>query len=458
MLTCLVTVIFATGGCEPEDERASGQQLLEQIPGFDARAIVVLAYLGRFQQGGVTLWPRAAFVVGDGTLIVTAAHCVGDLGDRRQQAVSPDIVVISPYYGDVFDFEILAIDKEADVAVLKAKWPSHPALNLGNKKKLKAAKELLIASRPCTPPNGKVERPFRVNRQLDAEKLPIMTPVAQGPNTAITLKGTRKVANGWSGSPIVLDETGEVVGVLGQLMGVSRKKAGPVVRRDAGACSIESIEALLKENGLESQARMSPPSLPQIEDANEGFDLAVDYIEASLNKDIPGAVEIAREFVALRPKSVQGHLFLGFASHNSDVLLASDANMVVLAEASFKEALLLDPNSARAHAGYGNFLANRKRYKEALVETERALAIDPNTTIVTLTGETFDGTAIEGTDDIKLVGDLDGDGSVGIVDLNILLTQWGKTGPGITDLRADTDLSGDIGLEDLNAVLMDWGK
>ncbi len=91
------------------------------------------------------------------------------------------------------------------------------------------------------------------------------------------------------------------------------------------------------------------------------------------------------------------------------------------------------------------------------IETQQ-LVIDPGTTIVTLTGETFDGTKIEGTDDIKLVGDLNGDGTVDLVDLNIILIQWGKKGAAITDLRADTNLNGDVGLEDLNAVLIDWGK
>ena len=91
------------------------------------------------------------------------------------------------------------------------------------------------------------------------------------------------------------------------------------------------------------------------------------------------------------------------------------------------------------------------------IETQE-LDIEPGATTVTLTGETFDGTKIVGTDDIALAGDLDGDGSVGLVDLNIVLTQWGKTGRQIKDLRADVDLSGDVGLEDLNAVLIDWGK
>ena len=40
--------------------------------------------------------------------------------------------VISPYYGDVFDFKIAAIDKQADIAILKAPWPRHPALKLAS--------------------------------------------------------------------------------------------------------------------------------------------------------------------------------------------------------------------------------------------------------------------------------------------------------------------------------------
>lgn len=48
-------------------------------------------------------------------------------------------------------------------------------------------------------------------------------------------------------------------------------------------------------------------------------------------------------------------------------------------------------------------------------------------------------------------GDLNGDGSVGITDLSILLTGWGKPGP--ADLNAD----GVVSITDLSILLSRWG-
>lgn len=53
------------------------------------------------------------------------------------------------------------------------------------------------------------------------------------------------------------------------------------------------------------------------------------------------------------------------------------------------------------------------------------------------------------------VGDLDGDGFVGIVDLNIVLSNWNlSVPPGNTP--ADTNDDGFVGIEDLNTVLGNW--
>lgn len=57
----------------------------------------------------------------------------------------------------------------------------------------------------------------------------------------------------------------------------------------------------------------------------------------------------------------------------------------------------------------------------------------------------------------SLVGDLDGDGFVGITDLNIVLGAWNQTVP---PGDADADPSGDgfVGIEDLNIVLGGWNS
>ncbi|HDY65441.1 MAG TPA: hypothetical protein ENH84_04315 [Phycisphaerae bacterium] len=62
-----------------------------------------------------------------------------------------------------------------------------------------------------------------------------------------------------------------------------------------------------------------------------------------------------------------------------------------------------------------------------------------------------------GTGGTGLPGDLNDDGVCDIVDLNMVLIDWGKTG-GFADPRSDGDNSGTVDIVDLNMVLIDWGK
>jgi uncharacterized protein YjbI with pentapeptide repeats len=57
---------------------------------------------------------------------------------------------------------------------------------------------------------------------------------------------------------------------------------------------------------------------------------------------------------------------------------------------------------------------------------------------------------------VPLIGDLDGDGFVGITDLNVILSRWNQPVP--PGSLPSGDLSGDgfVGIEDLNAVLGTW--
>ena len=55
-------------------------------------------------------------------------------------------------------------------------------------------------------------------------------------------------------------------------------------------------------------------------------------------------------------------------------------------------------------------------------------------------------------------GDLNRSGAVDIVDLNMVLIDWGKTGSAICDPRTDVYADGIINIVDLNVVLIDWGK
>ncbi len=78
---------------------------------------------------------------------------------------------------------------------------------------------------------------------------------------------------------------------------------------------------------------------------------------------------------------------------------------------------------------------------------------DPNTTF-TMAGSDATVTA---TYRVDLAGDFNNDGTVDIIDLNMILIDWGKTG-GFVDANSDGDGSGTVDIIDLNMILIDWGK
>jgi len=366
-------------GCKPARGRDSGRQILEQIPNCDPNAIVLLTYMGRKQHGGIVSWPRVAFAIGDGTILLTAAHCVNDLLGSPKQAISREVLVISPYYGDVYNCEILAVDSEADVAILKAAWPAHPALALAGENEFKAAKRIAIASRPSEKPK---KQPYRLGRQIRAEILPVLALNEKKPRQTIVLKGTRSVVEGWSGSALVLPESGKVAGVLARLQPVKARLLGLLkipLRKDAAGCGVRPIWSLLRKHELESVARRHPAGFEPVRDAPLAFSGTMDYLEALLNRDTDKQVDIARELVAGRPQSVHAYLFLAFSANLRAHERGSEPeSFLALAESSYHQALRLEPNSAYAHAAYGSYLMNRGRNREALAQTESALAIDPN--------------------------------------------------------------------------------
>jgi pentatricopeptide repeat protein len=151
------------------------------------------------------------------------------------------------------------------------------------------------------------------------------------------------------------------------------------LRKDAFGCSIRSIYALLRRHGLETAAGSGPSELPPVEDAQPPFWAALDYFEALANKDSTKLLGAAEKLVNLRPKSVHSHLCLALAAdicaHERN---SAAADLLDLAGSCYREAVRLDPDNSYAHATYGNFLMNRKPDQEALIQTEAALAIDPN--------------------------------------------------------------------------------
>jgi tetratricopeptide (TPR) repeat protein len=372
----LIGIIFARGILAPA---VGAGGVSPSVTGFDPNAIVVLGCLDRRQDLLANAeWPRVAFAIGDGTLLLTAAHCVTDLQPAPRRTVSTDIVVISPYYGDIFGLRILAIDKETDLAILKPAWPSHPALSLATEEELVAAKRILIVSRPQNK---------QVHADLRTELLPVLQLNETSPKSALSLKGTKLVVPGWSGSAMLLPDTDKVAGVLNQLR--VRKFQFSIffhsTRSDAIGCSVRSIRSLLQKHDLEAIALRPPGRFEPVPDAQQGFACAIGTFQAIFSQNKGRVVDSAKELARLRPDSVQAHLLLAFAAMvPTDESARPNEGQFNLAESSYKRALEIDSNNAYAHAAYGSFLIARGRNVQARVQSEAALAIDPNNRLAQL--------------------------------------------------------------------------
>ena len=320
-----------------------------------------------------------AFAIGDGTLLLTAYHCVDDFKVASDEPASIDTVVISPYYGDVYDFKIVAVDKQADIAILKAPWPSHPALKIADEEEFEAATNILIASRP----QANDDKSFHVGRNIKNELLPIVYKQSNKPSTDLRLEGTKQVVPGWSGSPMLIPDSDKVAGVLTSgIIGIKIKRLFGLInttRNDAAGCNLQSIQALIKKADLESAAYAPAPKLKDIPNAKSNFNLAMDFFDKMFTGTFHEQFQITSDFLARKPESLQAHLLHAFSA----TLMGYDPNndrnsYFALAEESYKKALQLYPDNAHTHAAYGGFLKINNRDSEALEQSNISLSIDPN--------------------------------------------------------------------------------
>ncbi len=386
----LLLAILLTCGCSEFAHNGDASRQLK--PGYDPNALVLLAHIDHRQHETLISWPRVAFTIGDGTILLSAEHCVDRPPSWTDSPMSPEVVVISPYYGDIYNCRILAVEKKTDLAMLKAPWPIHPALAVADEEELSDAEQITIFSRPIR----KSKKPQQLGRQIRTTTLTIDRLNITKPIIGMRLRGTGPVQRGWSGSAMLLPESAKVTGLVCALTGFKLGIPGlfyVIFVFDTVGTNVESIWELLKENDLEFVAKSYYPS-PFGSVANAGFAFSgiMDYFETLLKKDSSESLEIAGKLVTLRPESSYIHLLLAISAdkqaHEPDSQprhhQASRDVLLALAESSYQKALQLAPESASIHAAYGNFLMNRHRKELALTETESALAIDPNNNLAAI--------------------------------------------------------------------------
>lgn len=312
---------------------------------------------------------RNGFAVGNGQYILTAAHCVADFENTNEVLRQP--LVISPYYGDIFEAEIVAVDDVNDIAILKPTWDIHPALELETSENWKDSKEIIIAGYPPTLKNrggnGKT-----LAQEIKFEKVPLVGCDGQA-QEAITVGPVKYAGEGWSGSPFIVPETGKIAGIA--CVKNSGKKTGhlkilyivkiPITNKVwlIRGCDVHLIDSVFQKHKLTvGTAKTSFPDLNH----KHRFEqiLAVFDVFKSGNKQKVEAALI--DLCDDLPNSYIVNTLAGPAFGDPNNL------------SHFEHAIEIAPESSFVHAAYGNYLLSRNKPKKAVGQFQIVTEGDPN--------------------------------------------------------------------------------
>lgn len=344
-----------------------------RLPTLQTKGIVSIVYTAMVQNGRrYDPSPAVGFVVGDGRWVITAAHCVERFVEESRKGDLAKPLILSACKGDLVEAEIVAINSEADVALLRPQWAGHSALQLASESGLSKGMEVFVAGYP--PPDCRADT-GQVAGVVCVEALPVLQIDPQGGRRAITLGGARYIGPGWSGSPILHAATGAVLGVFGNRDHV--KLGDTVLINHKFGCDVEAIRTLFHEQEIEEALETALPAEPG-GDAERAYAAALDYFDGLLDEDPGKALAAVTEWAQLRPCSVWVNLLAAWTVIEAQSKQPSASETLPQAETLFLAALRQGPDSAAAHAAFAQRLLHEGRYEEARQQFEQALDIEPD--------------------------------------------------------------------------------
>ncbi|HNS19547.1 MAG TPA: tetratricopeptide repeat protein [Sedimentisphaerales bacterium] len=296
------------------------------------------------------------FVVGDGTLVVTCDHLVNEASKTGAHRCEGFVSVFSPCLGQACDARILASDEGADLAVLEVPWKGHPALSLASADAILDANSVRVIGLSRVIDRledwDSVNSPERFEAQ--GEVLPVAYVGVRGRlPRLIALNKAEAVGSGWSGSAIVLPDTGEVVGCITTVQRNFERFLG----QGATGPTVSQALGLLGDGFDKGRLRRTEPCLESPADAGEACSLALRTSSLQRPQKYEMAMESARAFIRLRPDLGYGHRMLAYA--------AERAGQPDVASESYRRAMELDPNSLSTQLVYAQFLSGNGKPDEA---------------------------------------------------------------------------------------------
>ncbi|MCF7976192.1 MAG: tetratricopeptide repeat protein [Phycisphaerae bacterium] len=327
---------------------------------------------------------KMGFAVGDGTVIVTAEHCIDSFRNPPAPSSSRRLFAVSPYYGDLFPVKILAYDDQADAAILKADWPGHPAFALAEPNALQPGDTTLIPSRPQF-----ANAQHEINTQSFLDRLTIERINLKNSSDDILFTSAGLVKPGWSGSPIVLEDSQKVAGIVCLLKYSTRTRALFFKQKVAHAagCHIQSIRDLIQANHLSESALAVPRAYPAaIADSNSVFGHIQDTFNAVIAKDWPASLAHIQEAAKARPHSAYLHVWLAILASAQDNETDEEKQASrALTESAMRTAMALAPEDPHILAIAGSTFTRFGKRSQAKTYAQGALAADPNNALALYT-------------------------------------------------------------------------
>ncbi len=289
------------------------------------------------------------FVIGDGTLVVTAYHLAFEESEQGGHQMAGLIKVFSPYLGDECDGEIIAADRALDLAIIKVSWLGHPSLKLVADEKITLLKEVEIIGMPEVILGfaSDVNEPFGEGLDFHNEHLLIdFVAIRQQIPGFISLSGVGELGPGWSGSPILIPETTEVIGCF---VRVHRSGQEPL---SAQGPSISQVKLFAERAGQMKSLVPMREILSRPSDGIEVFLLILKTYHNYLRDEYNLAFKHAQKLMDVRSESA----FVYSLAASS----AEKQNKTEQAEKFYQKALELDTEGTTAKFYYARFLSERQ--------------------------------------------------------------------------------------------------
>jgi len=290
--------------------------------------VVVIAYDGT----GKAISQGSGFIVRRDGVIVTNYHVISNAKRIKIKAGNK-----------AFDVDgIINLDKENDIAILKANANNLPVVKLGDLEKIGIGEKIYVISSPKGLENTLSDGILSGKREI-------------APNRII-LQITAPISSGSSGGP-VFNKNGQVIGVATFLLKESQNLnfAMPV---DVIKNKITGKKvAAIKESQIEDYEKTTV----------YWFNLGVAYYSSGLYRE---ALESYKQAIRIEPDFAEAHYNLGFTYKRLDKHGE--------AMEAFKQAIQIKPDFFDAYTQLGVLYSESRMNWEAIEAFKQAIRIKPN--------------------------------------------------------------------------------